>query len=91
MAAVGIAGEWNGKSLTNARVAFGAVAPTPIRGSATESVIEGQPLNEATIAAAAETASNEISPITDLRASEWYRRHLVHALTKELLSHAVKH
>ena len=91
MAAVGIAGERNGKSLTNARVAFGAVAPTPIRGSATESVIEGKPLNEATIAAAAETASNEISPITDLRASEWYRRHLVRALTEELLSHAVKH
>ena len=88
---MGIAGERNGKSLTNARVAFGAVAPTPIRGSATESAIEGKPLNETTIASAATTASKEISPINDLRASEWYRRHLVRVLTEELLSHVVKH
>ena len=91
MAAVGIAGERNGRSLTNARVAFGAVAPTPMRGSATESAIEGKQLDEATIATAAEIAFNEISPITDVRASEWYRRHLVRVLTEELLSHAVDH
>ena len=91
MAAVGIAGERNGRSLTNARVAFGAVAPTPMRGSATESAIEGKQLDEATIATAAEIAFNEISPITDIRASEWYRRHLVRVLTKELLHHAIDH
>ena len=91
MAAVGIAGERNGRSLTNVRVAFGAVAPTPMRGSATESAIEGKLLNDTTISAAAETASNEVSPINDLRASKWYRRHLVRVLTEELLSHAANH
>ena len=68
-----------------------AGAATPMRGSATEATIEGKPLDEATMAAASETAFNEISPITDMRASEWYRRHLVRVLTEELLSHAVDH
>ena len=89
MAAVGIAGVRDGKSLTGARAAFGAVAPTPMRGRATEAAIEGKTLDGATIAAAAEIASDEVSPITDIRASEWYRRHLVRVLTEELLSHAV--
>ncbi len=90
MAAVGVAGVRDGKTLTNARAAFGAVAPTPMRGPHTEAAVEGKTLDQATIAAAAETASNEVSPITDVRASEWYRRHLVRVLTEELLSHAVR-
>ncbi len=89
MAAVGISGVRDGKMLTHARVAFGAVAPTPMRGRATEAAIEGKTLDEAASAAAAETASSEVSPITDVRASEWYRRHLVRVLSEELLSHAV--
>jgi xanthine dehydrogenase FAD-binding subunit len=39
----------------------------------------------ATIAAAADTARDEIRPITDVRASEWYRRELIHNLTKRVL------
>ncbi len=89
MASVGIAGVRDGRTLHNARAAFGAVAPTPMRGRETEAAIEGKALDGATIAAAAETASNEVSPITDVRASEWYRRHLVRVLSEELLSHAV--
>jgi CO/xanthine dehydrogenase FAD-binding subunit len=89
MAAVGIAGVRDGNALTGVRAAFGAVAPTPMRGSATEAAIEGKTLDQAAISAAAETASGEVAPITDVRASEWYRRHLVRVLTEELLSHAV--
>ncbi len=89
MAAVGIAGVRDAKTLSNARAAFGAVAPTPMRGRATEAAIEGTTLDGAAIAAAGETAAGEVSPITDVRASEWYRRHLVRVLTEELLSHAV--
>jgi CO/xanthine dehydrogenase FAD-binding subunit len=89
MAAVGIAGVRNGKSLVGARAAFGAVAPTPVRGPKTEAAIDGKELDAAAIASAAETASAEVSPITDVRASEWYRRHLVRVMTEELLSHAI--
>ena len=89
MAAVGIAGNRSDDgALTGVRVAFGAVAPTPIRGRRTEEMLEGRVLDSDTIAAAARTAADEVAPISDVRASAWYRRHLVHVMTEELLSDA---
>lgn len=88
--AVAIVGVLDGPTLNNVRVGFGAVAPTPIRGAATEAALEGQALDAQTIARAAEAARGEITPISDHRASDWYRRHLVGALTEEILSHAVQ-
>lgn len=82
---VGIAGEKRSGALENARVAFGAVAPTPLRGRMTESVIAGRPLDEAAIGTAAQRAAEEISPISDVRASAWYRRELIRTLTGRLL------
>ena len=69
------------------RVAFGAVAPTPIRAPRTESALEGRPLDAAALEAAAEAAAAEIHPISDVRASEWYRRELVRNMLKRVLSH----
>ena len=83
---VGIAGDRRGGALGNARVVFGAVAPTPLRGRRTEAAIEGRALDDATIAAACEAAETEVRPISDVRASAWYRRHLVGALTREILT-----
>lgn len=71
--------------LENVRVVFGAVAPTPIRGTATERALEGQPLDAATIAAAAQAAHDEVRPISDVRASAWYRQELVRNMTRRLL------
>jgi xanthine dehydrogenase FAD-binding subunit len=73
--------------LEGARVAFGAVAPTPVRGYATERVLEGVPLDAARIAAAAETAVGEARPISDVRASAWYRGELVRNVTRRVLAH----
>lgn len=88
MAAVGIAGVREGGRLTGARVAFGAVAPTPMRGPNTEAAIEGRPLDADTIAAACVAAAGEVTPISDVRASAWYRTHLVRVMTEELLTDA---
>lgn len=82
---VGIAGVREKGRLKNARVAFGAVAPTPVRGRRTEAVIEGQVFSEAIIDEAERQAVAEISPITDVRASAWYRRELVRVLTGRVL------
>ena len=73
--------------LTNVRVAFGAVAPTPIRAPRTEAALEGRALNAATLDAAAEAALAEIHHISDVRASDWYRRELVRNMLKRVLSH----
>jgi len=82
---VGIGGRLNNGALANARVAFGAVGPVPMRGRETEAVIEGQVINEATTVAAVAKAVAEISPISDVRASVWYRRELIKILTGRLL------
>jgi CO/xanthine dehydrogenase FAD-binding subunit len=71
--------------LSNVRVAFGAVAPTPLRAPRTEAVLEGRRLDRAAIDAAAEAAHDEVRPIDDVRASAWYRRELIRNMTRRML------
>ena len=84
-ASVGIAGVKRNGSLHRARVAFGAVAPTPIRGRRTEAALEGTVLDDQHIAEIAGTALQEISPISDVRASAWYRTRVIHDMMRRLL------
>ena len=49
---------------------------------------EGRPLDAAALDAAAGTALEEVHPISDVRASDWYRRELVHNMLKRVLTHA---
>ena len=83
--AIGIGAVCRDRVLSNVRIAFGAVAPTPVRAPRTEAALEGRALDAATIAAAAAVARDEIRPISDVRASDWYRRELIHNLTKRVL------
>lgn len=68
------------------RVAFGAVGPTPLVGARTQAALEGRPADAATIAAAAQAAHDEVTPIDDVRATAWYRREMIRNLTKKVLS-----
>jgi xanthine dehydrogenase FAD-binding subunit len=83
--AIAIGGVRLGRALKGVRVVYGAVAPTPVRAIKTEAVLEGKPLDAATIAAAAITARDEVKPISDIRASDWYRKELVHNMTRRIL------
>jgi CO/xanthine dehydrogenase FAD-binding subunit len=84
-----LAGRRAGGRLTDVRLAYGAVAPTPIRCQPVERMIEGAALDETTIARILDAADAVIAPIDDLRASAWYRRHLARAfLRQELLDAA---
>ncbi|MGQ0683153.1 FAD binding domain-containing protein [Bradyrhizobium sp.] len=83
---IGLGGVSEGKGLRNARVAVGAVASTAIRAPHVEEALEGKVLDKATIAAAAMAAARDIRPISDLRASDWYRRELVHNMLERMLS-----
>jgi carbon-monoxide dehydrogenase medium subunit len=58
------------------RVAFGSVAPVPIRAKKIEKVLNGNPLDEHLLGSAKELIPREISPITDVRASKEYRMHM---------------
>jgi CO/xanthine dehydrogenase FAD-binding subunit len=71
-----------------ARIALGAVAPTPIRARRCEKSLVGRVLDESLIARAGLEAAAEAQPITDLRASAEYRKVLVEVLTRRALTSA---
>ena len=62
-------GAWS-----DVRLALGSVAERPIRGRATEAVLEGASPTPETADAAAEALAGEIHPIDDVRSTADYRR-----------------
>ena len=86
-AAVGVA-LGDKQQITRARVALGAVAPTPVRAHKAEQILTGQKVTPALLAEAAAMAATEISPISDLRASAEYRRKISAVLVRRALESA---
>jgi carbon-monoxide dehydrogenase medium subunit len=76
------------KVCREARIALGAVAPTPMRAAKAERVLVGKEVNEEIAEEAGNTARSEARPITDIRASEAYRRDMVGVLTKRAIMSA---
>jgi CO/xanthine dehydrogenase FAD-binding subunit len=72
--------------VTGARVAYGAMAPTPIRAHAVEQAIEGNALDAATIEAAVAVAGDGTAPLSDPQASDWYRASVLPVHLKRLLA-----
>lgn len=68
------------------RVALGSVAPTPVRARRAEELIAANrdPSDEV-LAEFARVVSAEVSPITDHRSTESYRRHAAGVLARRLL------
>lgn len=60
----------------NYRIAFGAVAPTPVRSTLLEQVLHGRAPDDAARAEAIRRLPDAIAPITDLRATRDYRLHM---------------
>lgn len=71
--------------LSRARVALSAVAPTPLRARRAEAVLEGQRPSVDLLERAAQEAAAECSPISDVRSSAEYRRHLIAVLAGRTL------
>jgi len=69
--------------VVKARVALGAVAPTPIRVPQAEKLLEGGVVNREAAQASAELAARYCDPISDIRASAEYRREMVKALCEK--------
>jgi len=67
------------------RLAFGAVAPTPIRLYSTENLLNEKSLSPELIEEAAKLARSEVSPISDIRASKEYRLDVVEAIVRRSL------
>jgi carbon-monoxide dehydrogenase medium subunit len=81
------------KSMNNfvsARVALGAVAPTPLFVDQVGKRLEGHGVSAEAIDAAAALAQAAARPISDMRGEADYRRHLVGVLTRRALEKAVE-
>lgn len=75
---------------TDARIIVGACAPVPMRTQAAEKMLIGKKMTDALIRQAAQKASEETSPISDVRASAIYRWKMVAVLTVRALTDARK-
>jgi carbon-monoxide dehydrogenase medium subunit len=78
----------NGGVCEDVRVGLTHMASTPLRASAVEDALRGQPLDAEHIAAASELAAEGTEPLGDLNASPDYKRHLARVLTKRALTTA---
>ncbi len=88
LAIVGVAGlvaHPNEPSKRIVRLAYASVAPTPIRIYEVEELFKRDEPLPKLIDEAVNIALRKVSPITDVRGSDWYRRHLVDVLTRKLL------
>jgi CO/xanthine dehydrogenase FAD-binding subunit len=91
IAVVGVASQVtiaNGRCV-KARIALASVAPTPLRATAAEQALEGQPLTPELIERAAGLAAQAAKPISDQRGSAEFRTHLVRVLTRRTLTKAL--
>ena len=66
------------------RIALGAAAPTAMRAKKAEAAVRGKKITENLLKEAGEIASTEVEPISDIVASEEYRRELVKVMVKRV-------
>lgn len=62
-----------GGQIASARVAFGAMGPTPMRALSAEAALRGARLDAGGVAAACAACANDLTPADDAIASAWYR------------------
>lgn len=75
---------------TAAGIGLTNVNPTPLRAARSEQALLGKPITEASIAEAAQYASEDCSPSSDLRGSEEYKRAMVAVLVKRMIHKALE-
>ena len=66
--------------VTHARLAYGGVAPTPVRARETEAFLLGRPWDEQTVRAAQVVLASEFKPIEDVRSGVAFREGLIVSL-----------
>lgn len=72
------------------RVALGSVAPTPIRATAAEAMINAETtLTDSVLTEFARIVSSEVRPISDHRSTEAYRRHAAGVVARRLVKRCV--
>lgn len=81
--------EGKDKVCKDIRIVLGAVAPTPMMARKAAEILKGKKIDEALINQSAEMAANESRPISDVRASEEYRREMVKVFTRRAIREVI--
>ena len=89
-AAASLTHSADGSKFESARIAVGAVAPTPLYVKAAGDALAGKAISGEAIDAAAAAASAAAKPITDMRGSTAQRTHLAGILTKRVIRKAIE-
>ena len=75
-------------SCEDVRIGLTHMGSVPLRATAAEEALRGQPLDAGSIAAAAEQAAEGTEPPGDLNATPDYKRHLARVLSRRALEQA---
>jgi xanthine dehydrogenase iron-sulfur cluster and FAD-binding subunit A len=78
----------DGDRIVDCRMAFGSVAPTPMRSREAERALTGRVFSEENVEHASRLAGDEVAPIDDVRSAAWYRREAVRVLARDGLNRA---
>jgi len=76
----------DGRRCRVARLGLGGVGACPLALTRTEQALEGQELDDATIARAADVAAGEVMPMEDLQGSAEYRRDMLRVWLRRVVS-----
>jgi xanthine dehydrogenase iron-sulfur cluster and FAD-binding subunit A len=82
-ASVAAAVAREGDHVADCRLAFGSAGPTVLRARKAEAVLTGQVFSPELALEAGRVASEEITPIDDVRSTAWYRGEVVRAITHD--------
>jgi carbon-monoxide dehydrogenase medium subunit len=88
MVAVCAVVKQSGDTAEEVRIGLTNMGSVPLRATAVEDTLRGQPLTPENIAKAAEQAAEGTDPPADLNASADYKRHLARVLTRRALEDA---
>ena len=77
----------NGR-IEQARIAYGSMAPVPLRARHAEAALEGAPLAQTSVSTAVAELGRDLSPIDDIRSDHAYRQQVAEALLRQFLSEA---
>lgn len=80
----------DGNKIAAARICMGGVGITPLRASKAEEILIGNEITDDLLEKAGTAASEECSPISDVRASAEYRTDMVRVYTKRAVKKAVE-
>jgi len=77
------------KTINDVRIALGSVGTIPIRATAAEAVLRGQPLKAEAFAEAGEKAKEAVDPVSDFRGSAGYKKEMAGVFVRRALERAL--